>query len=84
MSKNSSAFGSFTDAAVTNSTPHSIYTTKHDQLTVDELIRILQTIVRKDPSSKDAPVWHVEFGSLTPSRFVETHEEGVVISGSRY
>ncbi len=80
MSKNSSRFGSY---AETISTPQSIYTTKYDQLTVDELIRILQTIVRKDPSAKDAPVWHIEFGSLTPSRFVETHEEGVIISGSK-
>jgi hypothetical protein len=84
MSKISSAFGCFADAAETDETNfkrYSTYTTKDEQLTVKELISILHTIVRKDPSAKDAPVFHIEFGALTPSTTVNVSEDkGLIIS----
>ena len=59
-----------------------IYVTKNNQLTVRELMDILRTIVRKDPSVLNAPVFHVEFGGLTPTTTVEVSEDtGVVLSG---
>jgi hypothetical protein len=79
MSK-SSQFSSFADAAEMSSKSETTFSTKNDQLTVEELIKILQTIVRRDPSMKDARVCHVEFGSMTPSTEVQTQAENVIIS----
>ena len=85
MSSKSSTFSEFASRADATMLPQDgaeIYVTKHKQLSVRELMTILQTIVRKDPSMLDAPVFHVEFGSLTPSTTVEASDDtGIVISG---
>jgi hypothetical protein len=79
MSK-SNPFSSFADAADITTNPDVTFTTKNTQLTVEELIKALQAIVRRDPSMKDARVYRVEYGSMTPSTQVETQAENVIIA----
>lgn len=56
------------------------YHSKNSQLTLVELINILQAIAVKDPAAaKSALVFHIEFGGLTPSNSVEVTKDGVVI-----
>lgn len=47
------------------------------QLTVKQLITFLEAVLKKNP---DARVFHVEFGKLTRTTFIEIHPDGVVIS----
>lgn len=90
MSKTSSVFGCFADAAETDETDEtnfktcSTYPTKKEQLTVKELISILHTIVHKDPSAKDAPVFHIEFGAITPSITVKVCKDNSIIISDCY
>jgi hypothetical protein len=79
MSKNS-PFASFADAAEPTRPINDIYNTKNEQLTIRELIKILQTIVRKDPSAIDTLVWHEEFGSMMRSTTVTRQDENIIIS----
>ena len=58
----------------------TIYRARHGQLTVGELLRILENVVRKNPEARDIPVFHVEFGGLVPSTVVEVEEDKLVIS----
>ena len=55
------------------------FKTKNEQLTVQELIDILNAIVRKDPSIRSAPVYHIEFGSMTSSKMVELTRDGSIV-----
>lgn len=82
MSK-SSEFDAFKNAADVDEGRCDEYVTTQRQLTVAELMHILRTIVNKDPTMRDAPVFHVEFGSITPSIIVTvTEDRKVVISES--
>ncbi len=60
----------------------AIYRTRHGQLTVGELFRILENVLRKDPEAKNMPVFHVEFGGLVPSTVVEVEDDKLVIAGN--
>ena len=60
--------------------PKTTYTAENGQLTVGELMKILETIVSKNPEAKDAPVSHVEFGGVTPTRILETGKYGVILA----
>lgn len=81
MPSKSSPFASFADAAdPAYEAPKYALHAKHEQLTVAELLKFLQTLVRRDPEASDKLVFHVELGSLTPSRMIESNEVGVVIS----
>lgn len=80
MSSKSSPFASFSDVAdPTKTESNNQYYSTSGQLTVVELMRILHTIIQKNPSAKDALVFHIEFGALTPSNVVEETKDGVVI-----
>jgi hypothetical protein len=82
MSSKSSPFASFADAARPEPQyPKYALHAKDEQLTVAELLHFLQKLVSRDPDAKEKLVFHVEFGSLTPSRTVTSDEVGVVISG---
>lgn len=76
-----SPFASFANAAEpTPQAPNYALHSKDEQLTVAELLHFLQKLVSRDPSAKDKLIFHIEFGSLTPSRMVTSDEVGVVIS----
>lgn len=80
MSSKSSPFASFSDVSEPTKTKSSKqYYSMSGQLTVAELMSILNTIIHKDPTTKDAPVFHIELGALTPSNVVEVTNDGVVI-----
>lgn len=61
---------------------NNIYTCKNNQLTVGELLRILQDIVKDNPEALDGAICHVEYGGLTKSTTVEITYDGIVISGN--
>ncbi len=83
MSSKSSAFSSFANQAEVSATQQAaIYRARHGQLTVGELLRILENVVRKDPEAREMPVFHVEFGGLVPSTVVEVEEDKLVIAGN--
>ena len=77
MSKNS-AFSSFADAAQQELT-NTEYFGANGVLTVQELIDILQTIVSKNPSAKDAPAAFAEGGSIIPAYSVAIHNGEILI-----
>jgi hypothetical protein len=82
MSSKSSPFASFADTAEPETqAPNYALHAKDEQLTVAELLHFLKKLVSRDPSAKDKLIFHVEFGSLTPSRMVTSDEVGVVVSG---
>jgi hypothetical protein len=81
MSKSSNPFTSFSEVASTEISTNTSIKTKHQQLTVSELLFFLHNIVRNDPTLKYAPVFHIEFGALTPSMMIEVVDGEVVISG---
>lgn len=83
MSKTSSDFAAFANAADKTKSDvksNDIYSTKNTQLTVGELMRILQKIIQKDPDARDAKISHIEMGGITSSTTVEVCDEGVIIS----
>jgi hypothetical protein len=45
------------------------------QLTVQQLLDCLAKLVKKNPELKNALVYHVEFGGITPSHSVELTTE---------
>ena len=81
MSSKPSPFASFADMATPEpQAPKYALHAKDEQLTVAELLHFLQRLVSRDPAAKDKLVFHVECGSLTPSRMMTSDEVGVVIS----
>jgi hypothetical protein len=53
---------------------------KTKQLRLDELICILQTIVKKDPAKAAYLVNHEEFSGITPSYSVSVHNNSIIIN----
>jgi hypothetical protein len=83
MSSKSSAFSSFASQAEhSEQAQQTIYRARHGQLTVGELLRILENVLRKDPEATVMPVFHVEFGGLVPSTVVEVEDDKLVIAGN--
>ena len=79
MFSRSSSFSSAEDLDNEAATT-SVYPASCGQLTVQELITFLQDIVQKDPSMRDASVFHIEFGQLTATTHVEATKGVVVLS----
>lgn len=80
-SKSSSPFSSFSDRAEKTKIEPTYHTVVDGQVTVGELLRILQSIVQRNSDAKHMPVFHVEFGGLVPSTIVEEEGEKLVIAG---
>ena len=82
-SKSSSPFASFSDRAENTKIEPTYHTVVDSQLTVGELLQILQAIVHKNPGAENMPVFHVEFGGLVPTTIAEEEGEKLVIAGGR-
>ena len=77
MSKNNE-FSSFANAAEQELT-NTEYFGANGNLTIQELIDILQTIVSKNPSAKDEPVAFAEGGSIIHAYSVAIHNGEILI-----
>lgn len=84
MSKTSSEFAAFANAAENDkvgvkSNDRKLYS-KYEQLTVGELISVLQRIVKRDPDARNTKISYIEMGSIVPSTTVEVCKDGVILS----
>jgi hypothetical protein len=78
----SSPFAHFARVAENTNTTNMTFTTKNDSLTVQELIHILQTMLKKDPSIKDTTVFIAESGYLSSAILVSLENDKVIIADS--